>query len=376
MNAQAISSATRFPILDRHKKYEFAVSRFDDFSLGDGDDFDVRQTLVDSRLSLYTLDLERKAACFVELPRGVDLATEPFYFRAQFLKASHLITIPLNEFNALASELACDDSRLVLIQSVGRCGSTLVSRVFESIETVHSLSEPDVFTNLAAWRGSRQATDSDIRQIAKSSVKFCFRPAGDTSNRQYFALKFRSQCLEIDDLLADAFPAARHLYLTRDPLSWLDSNYRAFIDPERVEDRDYRAWVESFSAPMYPLIRQQVIKGQPMPIWKSMILNWIANSESFRRLRRSGIDYCVADFSELQSSSSATLERLLDYCDVNVPDWSVIDECLARDSQQGSGLAQDLINDPARQLPAAYRLEAHSLLRRYGYANSDVISAE
>ena len=99
MNAQAISSATRFPILDRHKKYEFAVSRFDDFSLGDGDDFDVRQTLVDSRLSLYTLDLERKAACFVELPRGVDLATEPFYLPANWLAT----TVGLYSFNLLVA---------------------------------------------------------------------------------------------------------------------------------------------------------------------------------------------------------------------------------------------------------------------------------
>ena len=50
-----------------------------------------------------------------------------------------------------------------------------------------------------------------------------------------------------------------------------------------------------------------------------------------------------------------------------MPDWSVIDECLARDSQKGSGIDQRLINDPVRLLPEASRIEACSLLRQYGY---------
>jgi hypothetical protein len=362
-----IASATRYPILGRSKDHDFSISNLNDFALGNGEAFDSRRLPFDRCVSLYTLDLERSVACFVELPASADLETSPFFFLTQFREASHLIAIPLDEFEKLAAGIDVNDSRLVLIQSVGRCGSTLVSRVFESIESVRSLSEPDAFTVLVGWRGSGLVPESDIKRIADSCVRIFCRPLAASDNPSYFALKFRSQCMEIDDLLAEAFPAARHLHLTREPVSWLDSFYRAFIDPEKVDYRDYRKWIEDIFAPLYPLIQEQVVKGSPMPVWKPILLNWIANSETFRKFQGKGIPYFVADFSELKTKGMVTIRRILDYCGIPIADWSVIEECLSRDSQQGSGIDQALINDPAKRLPQAMRIEARNLLGQYGY---------
>jgi hypothetical protein len=357
----------RFPILKRSKDHDFAISDMGDFTLGEGEAYDPDRLLGDPEISLYTLDLKRNVACLVQLPDAVDLETEPFFFRAQFTKASHLITVPLEEFVTLASRIDVDDSRLVFIQSVGRCGSTLVSRVFETIDSVRSLSEPDAFTVLVGWRGSALAPDSDIARLTDCCIRFCCRPYSDSNSPQFHALKFRSQCLELDDLLADAFPAASHLYLTREPISWLDSFYRAFIDPEKVDDYDYQQWVEGVFAPMYPLIQDQVVEGQPMPVWKSILLNWIANRESFRKFADRGIPYCVADFAELKNAGPETTRQILDYCEIPIADWSVIEECLSQDSQEGSGIDQNLINAPAKRLPESMRIEARELLGQYGY---------
>ena len=366
-----ISSATRHPILERHKDHDFAISNTGDFTLGDSEAFDSHRLISDLRYSLYSLDLDRNAACFVELPRSIELETEPFLFLAQFKEATHLITIPLDEFDTLTAGCDIDDSRLVFIQSVGRCGSTLVSRVFEAIESVISLSEPDAFTVLVGWRGSGLAPDSDIKRIAENCVRFFYRPLAGSDNQDFLALKFRSQCTEIDDLLAEAFPAARHLYLTREPISWLDSFYRAFIDPKKVGDRDYQQWVEDVFAPMYPLIQDQVVDGHPMPVWQPILFNWIANSETFHKFQKNGIPYCVADFSELKDQAAVTIRRILDYCGIPISDWSIIEKCLARDSQKGSGIDQSLISDPAKQLPEEMRIEARALLEHYGYSTGE-----
>ena len=365
------TSAMRYAVLDRRKHLDFAISSLDDFTLGDSEAFDSSRLLSDPCISLYALDFERNSACFVELSAAVSLQTEPFFFRAQFNGATHIITIPLEEFEALATQVEVDDSRLIFIQSVGRCGSTLLSRVFESVGSVRSLSEPDAFTNLVGWRSSRSAPDSVIRRMADSCVRICCKPLAGSKALGYVAIKFRSQCIEIDDMLAAAFPAAKHVYLTREPISRLDSTYRAFIDPQKVDDDDYRTLLEEAFAPLHPLIQGEVEKGKPMPAWKLILLSWIANNETFRKFQNKGISYCVADFSEIRSNGMETISRILDYCEIPIADLSVIQECLSRDSQKGSGIDQTIINTPAKQLPEELRTKARILLAQYGYPPGD-----
>jgi hypothetical protein len=362
------TSAVRYAILDRRKYRDFAVSSLDDFALGDSEAFDSSRLVSDPRISLYALDFERNSACFVELAPAVALETKPFFYLAQFNEATHLIAIPLDEIEALAARVEVDDSRLVFIQSVGRCGSTLVSRVFESMGSVRSLSEPDAFTNLVRWRGSALAPDSVIRRIADSCVRLCCKPLAGSEAPSFVAIKFRSQCIEIDDLLSDAFPAAKHLYLTREPFSWLDSSYRAFIDPQKVDDNDYRSWIEDTFGALHPLIQGEVVEGKPMPAWKASLLHWIANSETFRKFQNKGISYLVADFSEIRSDGMETISRILDYCAIPIADLSVIEECLSRDSQKGSGFDQTLINNPVKRMPDEMRSKARNLLAQYGYS--------
>ena len=104
---------------------------------------------------------------------------------------------------------------------------------------------------------------------------------------------------------------------------------------------------------MYPLIQKQVTDGEPMPVWKSILFNWIANSETFRMFQERGISYCVTDFSQLKSEGSEMIRRILDHCGIPVSDWAEIEQCLTRDSQKGSGIDRSLINDPSKHLPEA-----------------------
>jgi hypothetical protein len=361
----------RYPVLDRRKHLDFAISSLDDFTLGDSEAFNSSRLLSDPRISLYALDFERNSACFVELSAAETLEKNPFIYLAQRNEATHLITIPLDEFEALATRIEVDDSRLVFIQSVGRCGSTLLSRVFGSMGSVRSLSEPDAFTNLVGWRGAASAPDNVISRMADSCVRTYCKPVPGSEAPSFVAMKFRSQCVEIDDLLADAFPAAKHVYLTREPISWLDSAYRAFINPKMVEDYDYRTGIEDTFAPLHPLLESKVVKGRPMPTWKFLLLNWIANREVFCSLQDKGVSYCVADYSEIKSNGLETISRILDYCEIPIADLSVIEECLSRDSQKGSGIDQTIINTPAKQLPEELRTKARMLLSQYGYPPGD-----
>ena len=168
-------------------------------------------------------------------------------------------------------------------------------------------------------------------------------------------------------MLADAFPAARHVYLTREPISHLDSSYRAFIDPQQVDDDDYRALHQEQFARLHPLIHGEVEKGKPMLAWKLILLSWIANNEAFRKFQNKGILYCVVDYSEIRGNAMETISRILDYCEIPVADLAVIEESLSRDSQEGSGIDQTIINTPAKRLPDELLSQARMLLAQYGY---------
>jgi hypothetical protein len=50
----------------------------------------------------------------------------------------------------------------------------------------------------------------------------------------------------------------------------------------------------------------------------------------------------------------------------------VIEECLSRDSQKGSGFDQTRINDPAERLPEKMRARARQLSAQYGYSTGAV----
>src|ERR1051325_7084918 len=113
------------------------------FKLRAGGTFDPRNLLRDPHFSLYCLDFENRQALFVETPPECDLSRAPFLYQAQYDAARRLIQIPYETLHRLAAEVVLDPSRLILIYSVGRCGSTLVSHAFNEVEGVESLSEPD-----------------------------------------------------------------------------------------------------------------------------------------------------------------------------------------------------------------------------------------
>src|SRR5205807_9559763 len=117
-----------------------------DFRVRDGGRTDPRVVLQQPNLSLYCLDFDHRQALFAETLPECDLSRAPFLYQAQYEAARRLIEVPSDILQCLAAEVAIDPSRLILIYSVGRCGSTLVSRAFSEVVGVDSISEPDVFS--------------------------------------------------------------------------------------------------------------------------------------------------------------------------------------------------------------------------------------
>ena len=64
-------------------------------------------------------------------------------------------------------ECPSQDANVLSVQSTGRCGSTLLSKVLDKVGGVHSLSEPDVYTQVwsSIIQGEAVTKTADMQQI-------------------------------------------------------------------------------------------------------------------------------------------------------------------------------------------------------------------
>lgn len=118
--------------------------------------------------------------------------------------------------------------KMIMIYSVGRCGSTLLSKVFNQIETVLSLSEPDVFSQIVGLRNPDGSNDTEIAQLLKICIYLLSKPALK-GKQSCCVLKLRSFCIELGDLIYQAFPDSKVIFLYRNAEAVVQSSISAFV---------------------------------------------------------------------------------------------------------------------------------------------------
>ncbi|HEY0605799.1 MAG TPA: hypothetical protein VGD58_22940, partial [Herpetosiphonaceae bacterium] len=208
------TTACELLIEARVKDIPFGIVSPADFRYREGSAVDARVVIEQPNISLYCLDHDHRRAIFVETPPAHDPLHAPFYFQAQYETAWRLIAVPYSTLHELASQSQIDPARIILIYSTGRCGSTLVSRVFDAIADVASFSEPDVFSQLLILHSSGQADDPEIITLLHDCLNvMCAHTR--LAGKQHWAFKFRSYVTSLGDLLHEAMPEARVVFLYR-----------------------------------------------------------------------------------------------------------------------------------------------------------------
>jgi hypothetical protein len=215
--------ATLYDIIARTDRFGWADPS--DFQLGPGKRVASRIVADDPSWSLYTLDKDTDSAWFVELPPGLDLSGSAFVYEDQRRAARRALQVPLAALDDLAEGLPPPE-RVILVFSIGRCGSTLVSDVLNALPGVWSLSEPDVYSRLIlqshdATRRLGYPPDKVVRLI-RACTRLLFRPPQDR-DATVLAVKFRSQTLLQADVYYRALPDAAFVFLYRDAIGWGDS---------------------------------------------------------------------------------------------------------------------------------------------------------
>jgi hypothetical protein len=182
-----------------------SVSQANDFVLETGRTVN-RSRIFDPDISPYCFDFEQRSLYCVSTP---SIAGATFFYQAQRQSARSVIKVPFDSLPEASRSPT-------LIFSIGRCGSTLLHKAFESAGA-RSVSEPDYFTQ-AALSGR---DNPELRAAIGRATQLL----------PYSLIKLRAECSNAALLIAGAFPEPKVIFLLRDPTDWAISVRRVSHNP-------------------------------------------------------------------------------------------------------------------------------------------------
>jgi len=329
----------RHKICEVRRRHAVANAGPGDFVVEPTGEIEPEEILRDPRFSLYCYDPANGAAHFVECddPRLIDDAV--FYYSAQAEHATALVSMPLETFHRLAREIPEPGSGLIFVHSVGRCGSTLLSKALAAVPGVLSLSEPDDLTQLVTLRVAGTYSDAELRALIESGTRWHGKPRpGRPFDR--LAIKTRAEALVLGDLLGAAFPRERHLFLYRDGIAWMRTLFRGFSEDRTMDDMVANRQMEEAWGRMLPLIGALRNEEKPMNPVAVRMLAWITCMEGYLDLREMSVPVVAARFEDLTANPIPVLKAIFDFCEFPQVDWPTIEAVLARDSQEGTIFGQ------------------------------------
>jgi hypothetical protein len=251
-----------------------------------------------------------------------------------------VIRVPFDVLYRLADAVPLEPSRLILVHSVGRCGSTLVSQALRAARSVASLSEPDVFSQLRdAWI-ENGFSGRDREKLVTACLRLQCAPAL-AGGAHHVAIKFRSGVMDMAPLLHQQFPAARTVFLYRNVMPWT----RSFLRFMGVTD------------PAVAMTRLDLL-----------VRMWLAPMELCLELRRTGVPLFIARYEELTAAPAAVLGALFEFCGLADVPAAGLAEALSRDSQEGSAVSRASLDGVQFELSAEHRAEVTRLMRGYAPA--------
>lgn len=332
MNAKILQIQNKF-------RYPVVPASIEDFQVIEGEAIDPQTILRQPNVSLYCLDDANQRAIFVETTPGVELAHEPFFYQAQFDQAQRLIAVPYPLLPALARTLPDRGANLTILYTVGRSGSTLLSHAFGAAEATLSLSEPDVFCDIALLREADGSRDQVVRDLLYSSTQLLCKPSPTIDPLRY-VIKPRPQALHYAEVMHALFPQARLVFLYRNAVDFICS-FARFRDELRNTVPELEANLAYYSK-VVPLIQAYAdIINFADPVMDFYIIWWLSCLDSYLRLHRQGIPFFALRYEELKSQPQAALHALFAYC--GLPQ-DAVDKGLrtfAKDSQANSALSQE-----------------------------------
>jgi hypothetical protein len=335
-----------------------------DFEFSEGASFDPQIVITNPLISFYCLDHANRRGLFIETAPGVNLCDAPFMYQAQYENALRLFAVDYATLHKLASQVALDGSQIIFVHSVGRSGSTLVDAALSAIDGVVAFSEPDVFSQLVLLRDWEGGNTAEVSALTQTCVKLICKPTGQIPNPGRWVIKFRSFCIELGDFLYAHFPAATNIFLYRNLNGYLVSAMRAFADLSAENDPNFRMMAQTiFSATTPTIYRHAKNNGPLLTLIGIGTMMWLRTLECYMELTASGMPGMAVRYEDIKAAPHETALKIIEYCGLPTVDLSAVDKALERDSQAGSALSQEKLQQKSFSLTDAHKADVAQILQ-------------
>jgi hypothetical protein len=355
-------------IKERHLQTPGQLASLADFTCVEGEEIDPKVVRDNPDLSLYCFDDTTRRAIFVELPPAVDLTKSPFVYMTQGEQAERLIAVSYDTFTRLAAELPKIDD-LIPIYITGRSGSTLISHIFNELDTVVSLSEPDAANQFAYLRDSDGNRDAELCNLLDSTVRFLFKPNRHKKASTY-ALKFRSEAGRVMDLYQATFPQAKNLFSYRDAVGWTASFYRLCKSWGDPDHQPLSAWLpffeQGYKKDEGDLRVYLGESDEDISLIKFIALWWLFPMEAYLTQYERGIPVLAVRYDDLNAHREKVLSGIFAYCGLPVSGVKEALRAFEQDAQAGTPLArEDAKRGNALRLSEQQLADIHDVLQRH-----------
>jgi hypothetical protein len=357
--------ATTFEILDRPHHAPFRGPDLRNFQLGEIGQLPAGEILENPHITLYGLDFENRQAVFVETTSDVNLSHAPFYSITQFEKAERIWTVSFEAMLQLAQSVPVDDKRLVLIYSVGRCGSTLASQIFAQLSGVINVSEPHALMQLVIARNTKAVDEDELFALLEATIRLLCKTTAETA----WVIKGQSFVIELGDWLHEIYPQTKNLFLYRHAETWLRSGLRAYSDVFEGTDQERRARENQrreVLGPLVPSIAQYDAKLL-LSHAEMLALMWLRAMDRYVQYCTMGIEMLAIRYASWRSAPRKTAEAMLEYCKCRPSDMTAIYETLSRDSQADTHLSREALEQRERVMSEVELEELHWHLRNHAF---------
>ena len=275
-------------------------------------------------------------------------------------------------------ELGDPKAKVVYISSTGRCGSTLLTQMFEkAAENVIVVSEPWFAPNLTA--PIRQNMPLKYREdpsaLIKASIRVHCKPF---ANRKVdlFVLKTAAMAETLCPIIAQECPYVKQIFMYRAPEAYVRSiSTMAKVIAEPVmrsymahfEDKFFDGCTPAGMDNAREVRRMNQDALEDFGSYRMWMSNWCLHVLHYKEYTRQQlVDFAPVSYEELLSNPIGTMTRLLEHCGVSTERVHHCLRAMESDSQRGTLISKDRLNSRKTEITERDRTILNNVMEGYG----------
>ncbi|ELT96628.1 hypothetical protein CAPTEDRAFT_210444 [Capitella teleta] len=338
---------------------------------------DPEYVIQNDHVSLFFLDPHQDVAVFGEGIPGQKLwhsDCDSFISLALFKFSKRLIVMPMEEFHKVCARLPDPEKPLIIMGNTARCGSTLLTQIFECTNKVISYSEPYPLNNLGAMF-HKKGHCAEVTKLARSLLKMYLRPLDCMPDVEGYLLKPSGPSFVCAKAIKEVHAKTTVFYLYRDMECVTKSMYKlSFVLPTtrmcylfcRLNGNLVEA---AFRNALFPTEGTNRVTDND---YCSGIFQAAIASNVYLKMRKEDKDVHGLLFDDLLQDKEKGVRAILKIC--RLPESLFKDAMVAftRDSQRNSIVSKEVF---AAIKPLEYTEEdkkkSNQLLKEFGYPPID-----